>query len=152
MSSDSSRVSTVLAGLRALSSEIDRLDEVAAHHYGLNRTDMRALDLLGQGDALAPTALAKRLGITTGGVTTVIDRLERAGYVCRKPDPHDRRRLVVEITETTRDMDRKVFGALGQTTAAHIATYGDAELELINSFLIQVRQDTAEAIQALEHD
>ena len=91
----------VAASLRALSTEIDRLDQVAADRYGLNRTDMRALDIVGQAGPLAPTALARQLGLTTGGVTTVLDRLERAGYIHRQPDPHDRRRQVVHATEAT---------------------------------------------------
>ena len=77
----------VAGGLRALSTEIDRLDQAAADRYGLNRTDMRALDILGRAGPLAPTALARLLGFTTGGITTVLDRLERAGYIRRRPDP-----------------------------------------------------------------
>ena len=91
----------VAGSLRALSTEIDRLDQAAADLYGLNRTDMRALDIVGRAGPLAPTALARLLGFTTGGVTTVLDRLERAGYVRRRPDPADRRRQVVEIIDVT---------------------------------------------------
>src|SRR5262247_1705136 len=102
----------VADGLRALSTEIDRLDQAAADRYGLNRTDMRALDIVGRAGPLAPTALARRLGITTGGVTSVLDRLEQAGYIRRRPDPGDRRRQVVETTEATAARDKEVFGDL----------------------------------------
>src|SRR5215475_2570814 len=79
----------VTGGLRALSTEIDRLDQAAVDRYGLNRTDMRALDIVGRAGPLAPTDLARLLGFTTGGATTVLDRLERAGYV-RRPAPPGR--------------------------------------------------------------
>src|SRR6516165_9816487 len=92
-------VPEVIGGLRALSTEMDRLDEVAAAHYGLNRTDMRALEIPGRGGPSQPTELARAIGFTTGGVTAVLDRLERAGYVRRRADPTDRRRLVVEATD-----------------------------------------------------
>ena len=69
-----------------------RANTRAADRYGLNRTDMRALDIVGQAGPLAPTALGRLLGFTTGGVTSVLDRLERAGYIRRQPDPSDRRR------------------------------------------------------------
>ena len=92
--------------LRALSTEIDRLDQAAADQYGLNRTDMRALDIIGQAGPLAPTALARRHGFTTGGVTTVLDRLERAGYIRRRPDPRDRRSQVVQTTSATAARDQ----------------------------------------------
>ena len=74
----------VADGLRARSTEIDRLDQAAADLFGLNRTDMRALDIVGRAGPLTPTDLARLLGFTTGGVTTVLDRLERAGYVRRR--------------------------------------------------------------------
>ena len=88
----------VTGSLRALSTEIDRLDQAAADRYGLNRTDMRALDIISWAGPLAPTDLARQLGFTTGGVTTVLDRLERAGYIrrprrrsLRRPHPPDQR-------------------------------------------------------------
>jgi DNA-binding MarR family transcriptional regulator len=133
----------VAASLRALSTEIDRLDQAAADRYGLNRTDMRALDLTGREGPLAPTDLARLLGFTTGGVTTVLDRLERAGYVCRRPDPADRRRQVVEITEVTTARDQEVFGDLIRQTGDLLATYTDEQLKVLDDFLTRTRQLTA---------
>jgi DNA-binding MarR family transcriptional regulator len=124
---------------------LDHLDEAAARHYGLNRTDMRALDLVGREGPIAPTELARRLGFTTGGITTVIDRLERAGYVLRRPSATDRRRLVIEISDSTREKDIAVFGGLFERTQALVATYrDDAELALIRGFLDDVRTVTEE--------
>jgi len=133
----------VADGLRALSTEIDRLDQAAADRYGLNRTDMRALDIIGRSGPLAPTDLARRLGFTTGGVTTVLDRLERVGYVRRRPDSGDRRRLVVEATEATAARDAEVFGGLIRQTGDLLATYTDDQLLVIRDFLIRIRQLTA---------
>ena len=133
----------VAVGLRALSTEIDRLDQAAADRYGLNRTDMRALDITGRAGPLAPTELARLLGFTTGGVTTVLDRLERAGYIRRQPDPADRRRQVVQITEVTAARDREVFGDLIRQTSDMLATYTDDQLAVIRDFLDRTRQLTA---------
>ena len=133
----------VADGLRALSTEIDRLDQAAADRYGLNRTDMRALDIVGRAGPLAPTDLARLLGFTTGGATTVLDRLERAGYVCRRADTADRRRLVVETTAATAARDQEVFGDLIRQTGALLATYTDGQLNVINDFLTRARQLTA---------
>ena len=133
----------VAGGLRALSTEIDRLDQAAADRYGLNRTDMRALDITGRFGPLAPTELARLLGFTTGGVTTVLDRLERAGYIRRQPDPADRRRQVVQITEATTARDREVFGGLIRQTGDLLATYTDEQLAVIRDFLDRARQLTA---------
>ena len=133
----------VAGALRALSTEIDRLDQAAADRYGLNRTDMRALDITGRAGPLAPTELARLLGFTTGGVTTVLDRLERAGYIRRQPDPADRRRQVVQITEATAARDREVFGGLIRQTSDLLATYTDDQLAVIDDFLTRARQLTA---------
>jgi DNA-binding MarR family transcriptional regulator len=133
----------VAGNLRALSTEIDRLDQAAADRYGLNRTDMRALDITGRAGPLAPTELARLLGFTTGGVTTVLDRLERAGYIRRQPDPDDRRRQVVQITEATAARDQEVFGGLIRQTSDLLATYTDDQLAVIDDFLDRTRQLTA---------
>jgi DNA-binding MarR family transcriptional regulator len=139
----------VAGGLRALSTEIDRLDQAAADRYGLNRTDMRALDILGRAGPLAPTALARLLGFTTGGVTTVLDRLEKAGYIRRRPDPGDRRRQLVETTEATAARDEEVFGDLIRGTRDLLAGYADDQLLVIRDFLDRARQLTAAHADAL---
>jgi DNA-binding MarR family transcriptional regulator len=139
----------VAASLRALSTEIDRLDQVAADRYGLNRTDMRALDIVGQAGPLAPTALAHLLGFTTGGVTSDLDRLERAGYIRRQPDPSDRRRQVVHATEAR---DQEVFGDLIHRTSKLLATYTDDQLQVIHDFLDRTRQLTADYTDILGGD
>jgi DNA-binding MarR family transcriptional regulator len=147
MSSDFSElpeaVLAVQAALRALSTEIDRLDGLAADRFGLNRTDLRALDLIASAGSLAPTALARGLGYTTGGVTTVIDRLEAAGYVRREPDPADRRRLVLRPTDAVAARESEVFADLIRETQALIATYPVAELATIRDFLERTREATA---------
>lgn len=139
----------VTGSLRALSTEIDRLDQAAADRYGLNRTDMRALDIIGRAGPLAPTDLARQLGFTTGGVTTVLDRLERAGYIRRRPAPGDRRRLVIEATQATAARDAEVFGGLIGQTSDLLASYTDDQLQVIDDFLTRTRQLTAAYTDAL---
>ena len=65
---------------------------------GLNRTDTRCLDIIERLDGVSAGRLASEAGLSTGAVTTVLDRLERAGYARRVPDPGDRRRVLVELT------------------------------------------------------
>jgi DNA-binding MarR family transcriptional regulator len=134
--------------LRALSTEIDRLDQAAADRFGLNRTDMRVLEILGDGP-LAPTALAHRLGMTTGGVTSVLDRLERAGYVRRRNDPRDRRRQIVETTPATAAREREVFESLIDATTRFLDSYTDEQLLVINDFLSRMRRLTATHAESL---
>ena len=139
----------VTGSLRALSTEIDRLDQAAADRYGLNRTDMRALDIVGRAGPLAPTDLARQLGFTTGGVTTVLDRLERAGDIRRRPGSGDRRRLLIEVTEATAARDAEVFGGLIRQTSDLLTTYTDDQLLVIHDFLTRIRRLTAAYADAL---
>jgi DNA-binding MarR family transcriptional regulator len=73
-------------------------DEVLADRLGLNPTDLRCFELLvAESDPLStPGRLAELSGLTSGAITGVLDRLERGGFVTRRPDPADRRRISVE--------------------------------------------------------
>ncbi|HEX5414096.1 MAG TPA: MarR family transcriptional regulator [Chloroflexota bacterium] len=132
-------VDTVIGSLRALAAEIDHLDEIAAARLGVNRTDLRCLERLGATGATSPTVLAVALGLTTGGMTAVIDRLEQAGYARRRPDPRDRRKIIVEGTDQLAARQEEIFGALLRETRTLVASYSDAELELIRDFLERSR-------------
>lgn len=70
-------------------------DDALAEHLGLNATDLRCLELVIADPGLTPSRLADSAGITSGAATGVLDRLERAGYVTRRPDPADRRSVTV---------------------------------------------------------
>ena len=70
--------------------------------FGLNRGEVGALSALrvaGQPHRLSPTRLAKGLMLSSAGVTSRVDRLERRGLVRRLPDPDDRRGVIVELTD-----------------------------------------------------
>src|SRR4051794_29340920 len=70
--------------------------DAVARSVGLNSSDMQAVGLLMAEGPASPSQLAGLVGLTRGGaITGVIDRLERAGYVRREPDPQDRRRVLV---------------------------------------------------------
>src|SRR3979490_3402685 len=76
----------------------DRFDQAVADAIGLNRTDMRCLDVLSREGPVTAGRLAEATGLTSGAMTTALDRLERAGYARRTRDATDRRRVLVEAT------------------------------------------------------
>ncbi|MEV8536029.1 MarR family transcriptional regulator [Streptomyces sp. NPDC051211] len=70
--------------------------------YGISRGEFDVVATLrrsGEPYTLSPRQLSATLMLTTGGMTGRLDKLEKAGLLCRKPDPHDRRGLQVTITE-----------------------------------------------------
>jgi DNA-binding MarR family transcriptional regulator len=82
--------------LRAYSRAVDELDEVVCDTLQINRTDGRCLDLLDHHGSMTAGELARQSGLSTGAITTVIDRLAKRGYVRRVSDPDDRRKVLVE--------------------------------------------------------
>lgn len=72
-------------------------DEALAVRLGLNTTDLRCLEELVEEPGLTAGRLAELSGLTSGAITGVLDRLERSGFITRRPDPADRRRVAVEL-------------------------------------------------------
>jgi DNA-binding MarR family transcriptional regulator len=112
----------------------DRFEDAAAEYFDLNRTDMRCLDVLDRAGRLAAGEIGDQTGLTSGAVTAMLDRLERAGYVRRLRDAGDRRRVLVELTEQARRATREVYGPLADAMS-EFERYSDAELALIRDFL-----------------
>ena len=92
---------------------------------------MRCLEILTQTDSALPSQLAAKLGLTTGSVTAMLDRLERLGYVTRSADPADRREVVVRLTPKA----AKIYGPIvldGERDV--LSRYSAAELRLLLDF------------------
>src|SRR5216117_3098234 len=70
-----------------------------AERLGLSATDHKYADLIARQGPMTAGELADRAGLTTGAITGVLDRLERAGWVRRERDPHDRRRSEEHTSE-----------------------------------------------------
>ena len=83
---------------RRLYDAIDRLDTQAADLANVSRNDLRCLNLLATAP-LKPNQIAKELSLTSGSVTSLLDRLEKANLIQRARDPNDRRGIIVHPTE-----------------------------------------------------
>ncbi|NEW42487.1 MarR family transcriptional regulator [Nocardia cyriacigeorgica] len=121
--------------LRLLQQSFDTFDETAAAHVGLNRTDMRCLDLvLGRGPSAAGE-LSAALRLSPAATTTVIDRLVRAGFATRAQDPDNRRRVLVTATDAARAVDAELFRPVAEAGARALTRYDEDALALILDFL-----------------
>ncbi|GAA2383289.1 MarR family winged helix-turn-helix transcriptional regulator [Dactylosporangium salmoneum] len=116
--------------MQAYQRAVDTLDQQAADRLGLNRTDLRCLEMLFGPEAapMSPGELATAAGMTTGGVTTAIDRLERAGYVTRERDSGDRRRVTVRPTELALRRAGEIYGPVVREGTAFLRRYDDQAL------------------------
>jgi DNA-binding MarR family transcriptional regulator len=137
---------------RAYQAAVDGLDEAVAVHLGINRTDLRCLDLLMQLGTATPGVLGAKLGLTTGSVTALLDRLAKLGYLTRSPDPTDRRKVIVSVTDETTAKAWQIYGPIAEEGAKSAEIYTEDELRLLIGFMKSARdfQDRhRERIQAL---
>jgi DNA-binding MarR family transcriptional regulator len=132
--------STLLASMaddfRQLSTATILFHQAIADRLGMHVTDHKCAEILAGKGPITAGELAQLTGLTTGAVTGVIDRLERAGFVRRAKDPNDRRRVVIEPVSKRMEQDMKpLFGSVGQTMAALCDEYSTRELAVIRDFI-----------------
>jgi DNA-binding MarR family transcriptional regulator len=119
---------------RAHEAANDAFDEVAREKLGINRTDLRCLNIIENHGRMNASRLAELSGLTTAAVTSVLDRLERAGYARRVRDHEDRRQVMVEITPLLAERATPIWGPLGDEARAVLARMSTEELESLMRF------------------
>lgn len=134
-------VAKVGEAMEAYQASVDDFDREAARLLGINETDLRCLEILLQETPEAtPRDLAGRLGLTTGSVTAMLDRLEKAGYLTRAPHPGDRRKLIVRATATARRRAGELIEPLvAEGSELLLSRYSAEQLDLITGFLVSTR-------------
>jgi DNA-binding MarR family transcriptional regulator len=129
------------------------LSETVAARVGLNSTDMECLDLLSQEGPTTARRLGEVTGLTTGAVTSLIDRLEKAGYVRRTPNPRDRRSVLVEpLTERIARDIGPYYVSIARSMAEIYAQYSDEDLARTHDFLTRVYQGSLEEVARLRKE
>jgi DNA-binding MarR family transcriptional regulator len=143
-------VEDITDALRASQSTTEVFDERAADHLGINRTDLRCLEIIERLGCVSAGQLAEDSRLTTGSVTAVIDRLERAGLARRVADPSDRRRVMVELTEVATDRTQAIWGPLQAAAEREWKRYSRAELDFLLRFWTRGRELQLDALEKLE--
>ena len=136
--------------LRNVSGQSVLHSQALAERARVNSTDLECLDIILLNGPVTAGALAEATGLTTGAITGVIDRLERAGYARREHDGEDRRKVLVlalpavekELVPLTRPMER--------ATNVLLAQYKDDELALILEFLTRAHAASVAAVAELQ--
>lgn len=108
-----------------------------AEQLGLNVTDLNALDLILELESVTAGQLAELMGVSSGGITTVIDRLERAGFVEREKNPNDRRMVMIHPVSERCDEIEHFLTSVSREITAISAAYDQNELSAIHDFLVQ---------------
>ena len=128
--------------LRRLTVELDAVGDRFAELHGLGRTDVRALvaimDAARSGSALTAGALGAAVGLSSASVTALVDRLERAGHLRRVRDREDRRRVVLEMSDTAMSAGAQFFGGLQRDLLDAMRHYSDDDLAVVRRFLTEM--------------
>ncbi|HEX5014927.1 MAG TPA: MarR family transcriptional regulator [Candidatus Limnocylindrales bacterium] len=142
-------VESVLRSLRRVNLQGSFFGQTVAIRFGLSESDVEALELLIDAGSATAGKLSDLMGLTTGAVTRVIDRLEQSGYVRRVPDPADRRRVIVEVVPEKVAAVEATMARVGEKSADEISHYSEADLKVINDFLTRMAQITHDEATAL---
>jgi DNA-binding MarR family transcriptional regulator len=130
----------------------DRFDQAVADALGVNRTDLRCLDVLEREGPVTAGRLAAATGLTTGSITTAIDRLERGGLARRLRDPSDRRRVLVELEPAMRERAGRFYEAHMGLSQRLSRRYTEEQIELLLDFVRQGRELNEQQAEALERE
>ncbi len=142
---------------RELSTRTVLFHAAIAERMGLSQGDHKALDLINDaadtGSPMTAGQLAEATGLTSGAITGVIDRLEKANLARRAPDAQDRRKVVLQPTHARDNEFWELLAPIAEATASGLQAYSDAELELISKFIrhsIEVtKQETSRLREAI---
>ena len=135
--------------IRASQTASDMMDEAFCDFLGINRTDGRCLDVVDRRGELTAGELAREVGLTTGAVTAMVDRLEVAELIRRKSDPHDRRKVLIELTPEAKKLADDIYGQMAHATAPFIDSLADGDLLTLISFFDASRRVNLELAQTV---
>ncbi len=130
----------LLKAMRMLSTQAIMMHQTVADNLHLSLTDYKCLDILARFGSMTAGKLTEKCGLTTGAVTGVIDRLERAGYAKRIDNPVDRRSVIVELAWDRKSVEsyEKIMSPLEQKMSRLTAGYTNEELAFFTGFMEKI--------------
>ena len=108
--------------------------QAVADRLQLHHGDLSAMEHLMQ-EPIGPVELSKRLGLTSAAATVAVDRLQDRGHVVREPDPNDRRRTLVVVTDSGRSDVFAELLPMFQALAAVTEEMTQHDRDVVTAFL-----------------
>lgn len=135
MARESDLINELNRELRAGQAVTDAFDDAVAERIGINRTDLRCLDIVARAGKIGAGDLGRASGLTSGAVTAVLDRMERAGFCRRSKGADDRRRVFVETTAKFNSAAREAYAPVLRQAQRELKRFTVKELDAIGDFL-----------------
>lgn len=105
---------------------------------GLSPAQMHAIEIIGHEDSLRMKELAEKMGVTTGTLTVMVDRLEQQGFLARKPHKQDRRSYLVVLTDKGKEQFLQHHQFHLQLTQEIISTLTSEEQKSFSATLTKI--------------
>jgi DNA-binding MarR family transcriptional regulator len=144
-------IQDIVDKLGEMSTETVMFHQAVADELGLYITDHKCMDIIHRFGAMPAGRLGEMTGLTTGAITGMIDRLEKAGYVKRANDPKDRRKTIVEPIRNKK-LERKIemiFIPLHERMHKFLSSYSDSELTFLLDAMTKLIKQTHEETKRL---
>jgi DNA-binding MarR family transcriptional regulator len=127
--------------------------QAVAQAVGLNVTDLHCLNLLLLEGPMTPGQLARNSGLTAGAaITGAIDRLERLGYVQRRNDPSDRRKVLVHPNrDKVGEKIAPLYDGIARWHQGELSQRDSDQLAVILDYLTSATEGTRAATRLLRH-
>jgi DNA-binding MarR family transcriptional regulator len=127
----------VTARLSRIGAHLARRQEAVFSRFGLNRGEVGALSALriAGPHQLSPTRLGRGLMLSSAGVTSRLDRLERRGFVRRLADPNDRRGVIIELTDEGLAVVDAAVAANSESDRQLLERFDPQEIALLEGLL-----------------
>jgi DNA-binding MarR family transcriptional regulator len=124
--------------------------QTVASRVGISSSDLECLDFLNLEGRVTAGRLAELTGLTTGAITGVVDRLEKAGLVRRERDDNDRRKVFIAIVPENVAKVGKFYAHMQRAMLKQWESYSDADLRLLLRFMIEGYQTMLAATEELK--
>lgn len=118
----------------------------------LSVTESECLSFLSITGGATPTQIGRYTGLTSGSTTALLDRLEKAGYLERQPNPDDRRGSLIRASDHYKEATRPLVMGVQKAHLELIASYSDAELETIIDFLTRFTDNVTTQTQKINEE
>jgi len=122
----------ILTAVRDYGVNLTLFRNAVSEWAGINVTDMECLRLLFLKGIATPSELARHTGLTSGATTAMLDRLEKAGLIERRPNPNDRRGTLIAAAESSAEKAASWFESARKAQDDLISSYSAEELEIIS--------------------
>ncbi|MFI5782273.1 MarR family winged helix-turn-helix transcriptional regulator [Nocardia sp. NPDC051570] len=139
--------SEVLRAIARWQIPIIQLNGMIAERLGMTWTDLQALYVLANQGPATPGELARRVNLTSGSASRMIERLVQAGFARRVPDDHDRRKVLIVPDERAVRRVGGLYDSLNEHHRRDLEGFDKAELATLLRFLESATRQTEDEIE-----